>query len=100
MLFFDDDDLADPGLLQAHVEAHRAHPEENFAVLGYTTWAPELEVTPLMEYVTEIGQHLFSYKNLEDGQMLDYTYFWGGRSVVQALFLAQHGSFDQDSPHE
>jgi hypothetical protein len=96
LLFFDDDDLADPRLLEAHVEAHRAHPEENLAVLGYTTWAPELEITPLMEYVTEIGQQLFSYPNIEDGQMLDYTYFWGGRSSCKRSFLAQHGSFDQD----
>ena len=80
VLWFDDDDLADPRLLEAHVEAHSEHPEENVAVLGYTTWSSELEVTPLMEYVTEIGKHLFSYPNIDDGQMLDYTYFWGGRS--------------------
>ncbi len=96
VLWFDDDDLADPGLLQAHIDAHDAHPEEHVAVLGYTTWASELEITPLMEYVTEIGKHLFSYPNIEDGQTLDYTYFWGGRSSCKRSFLAQHGSFDQD----
>ncbi len=98
VLFFDDDDLADPGLLEAHVEAHRAHPEENVAVLGYTTWAPELEVTPLMTYLTEIGQLLFSFASIEDGQRLDHTYFWGGRSSCKRAFLAQHGVFDQDFP--
>lgn len=98
VLFFDDDDIADPGLLEAHVETHREHPDENVAVLGYTTWAPELEVTPLMEFVTEIGQLLFSYPKIEDGQMLDHTYFWGGRSSCKRAFLAQHGSFNQDFP--
>jgi glycosyltransferase involved in cell wall biosynthesis len=98
VLFFDDDDIADPGLLEAHVEAHRAHPDETVAVLGYTTWAPELTVTPLMEYVTEIGQLLFSYKDIADGQLLDHTYFWGGRSSCKRSFLARHGSFDQDFP--
>jgi GT2 family glycosyltransferase len=98
VLWFDDDDVADPGLLQAHIDAHEAHPEENVAVLGYTTWAPELEVTPLMEYVTEIGKILFSYPDIEDGQLLDYTYFWGGRSSCKRWFLAQHGSFDQYMP--
>jgi GT2 family glycosyltransferase len=98
VLFFDDDDLADACLLEAHLEAHREHPEENIAVLGYTTWAPELEVTPLMTYVTEVNQLLFSYPNIEDGEMLDYTYFWGGRSSCKRSFLAQHGSFDQDIP--
>jgi GT2 family glycosyltransferase len=96
LLFFDDDDVADPGLLEAHVQTHREHPDEQVAVLGYTTWADELEVTPIMEYVTEIGQHLFSYKNLEEGQRLDYTYFWGGRSSCKRTLLTTHGSFDQD----
>jgi glycosyltransferase involved in cell wall biosynthesis len=98
VLFFDDDDLADPELLEAHVEAHRAHPQENIAVLGHTTWAPELEITPVMEYVTEIGQLLFSYPSIEDGEMLDHTYFWGGRSSCKRSFLAQHGTFHQDFP--
>ena len=49
-----------------------------------------------MEYVTEIGQQLFSYKNLEDGQRLDYTYFWGGRSSCKRSLLTTYGSFDQD----
>ena len=96
VLFFDDDDLADPRLLEEHIEAHRAHPQENVAVLGYTTWAPELEISPLMEYVTEIGQQLFSYPNIEDGEMLDYTYLWAGRSSCKRSFLTQHGAFDQD----
>jgi hypothetical protein len=98
VLFFDDDDIADPGLLEAHIEAHRSHPEENVAVLGYTTWAPELEISPLMEYVTEIGQQLFFYRSIEDGERLDHTYFWGGRTSCKRSFLAQHGSFDQDLP--
>ena len=95
VLFFDDDDLADEGMLEAHVDAHRAYPEENVAVLGYTTWAPELEVSPLMEYVTEIGQLLFSYRSIEHGQRLDYTYFWAGRLSCKRAFLAQHGVYDQ-----
>lgn len=98
VLWFDDDDIADPRLLGEHLEAHREHPQENLAVLGYTTWAPELEITPLMEYVTDIGQQLFFYRDLKDGQMLDYTFFWGGRSSCKRSFLVQHGSFDQELP--
>ena len=99
VLFFDDDDLADPGLLEAHVEAHRAHPEESVAVLGYTTWAPELEVTPLMEYVTEIGQQLFSYQEPRGRPACSTTPTSGAAGPpASASFLAQHGSFDQDMP--
>jgi len=96
ILFFDDDDIAHPDLLRVHLQVHREHPEEQIAVLGYTTWAPTLEVTALMRYVTEVGHFLFSYTNLTPGQMLDFTYFWGGRTSCKRLFLAQHGIFNQD----
>ena len=95
LLFADDDDIADARLLEEHVKAHEEHPQENVAVLGYTTWAPTLSVTPLMRYVTEIGRFLFAYGNLEDGQMLDFTYFWGGRSSCKRSFLAKHGVFNR-----
>ncbi len=98
VLFFDDDDLAAPELLATHVESHRSHPQENIAVLGYTTWAPELEISPLMEYVTEIGHLLFSYRKIEDGELLDHTYFWGGRTSCKRSFLTHHGTFHQDFP--
>ena len=95
LLFCDHDDIADRRLLAEHLKAHKRHPEENVAVLGYTTWAPTLSVTPLMRYVTEIGRFLFAYGDLKDGQMLDFTYFWGGRSSCKQSFLAKHGVFNR-----
>src|SRR5438132_6977928 len=95
LLFFDDDDVADFHLLEEHIKAHERHPQENIAVLGYTTWAPTLSVTPLMRYVTEIGRFLFAYGDLKDGQILDFTYFWGGRSSCKRSFLAKHGVFNR-----
>jgi GT2 family glycosyltransferase/glycosyltransferase involved in cell wall biosynthesis len=95
LLFADDDDIAHPHLLGEHLNAHEQHPEENVAVLGYTTWAPTLPVTPLMRYVTDIGRFLFAYGNLQDGQILDFTYFWGGRSSCKQSFLAKHGVFNR-----
>ncbi len=95
LLFFDDDDLADARLLEEHLKAHAQHSQENVAVLGYTTWAPSLTVTPLMRYLTDIGRFLFAYGNLQDGQLLDFTHFWGGRSSCKRAFLAAHGVFNQ-----
>ena len=95
LLFCDDDDIADSHLLEEHLKAHKQHPEENIAVLGYTTWAPTLSVTPLMHYVTDIRRFLFAYGDLKDGQMLDFTYFWGGRSSCKRSFLAKHGVFNR-----
>lgn len=95
LFFFDDDDVADRNLLKEHLRSHREHPEENVAVLGYTTWDASLEVTPVMHYVMDVGQFLFAYKSLRDGQELDFTYFWGGRSSCKRSLLVKHGVFRQ-----
>lgn len=94
VLFFDDDDVADPELLREHLAAHAEHPADNVAVLGWTGWAPHLEVTELMRHVTDVGQFLFAYGGLEDGAVLDHTYFWGGRSSAKRALLLEHGLFD------
>src|SRR5438874_2534173 len=95
LLFFDDDDIADHRLLEEHLKAHKHHQAENIAILGYTTWAPTLSVTPLMRYVTDIGGFLFAYGGLKDGQMLDFTYLWAGRCSCKRSFLAKHGVFNR-----
>ncbi len=95
LLFFDDDDIADHHLLEEHLKAHKQHRAENVAVLGYTTWGPTVSVTPLMRYVTDIGRFLFAYGDLEDGQMLDFTYLWAGRCSCKRSFLAKHGVFNR-----
>ncbi len=92
--FFDDDDVADRRLLEEHLATHRRYPQETVAVLGHTTWHPELEVTPLMHYITDVRGILFSYGTLEDGQELDFRYFWGGRSSCKRSLLVKHGVFD------
>ncbi len=93
-LFLDDDDLADPGLLKAHVLAHRRHPEPRIAVLGHTRLAPDLADDPLMHFVTEVGCHLFAYPHLKPRVPLDFTHFWGGRSSCKRSFLLENGVFN------
>ncbi len=99
LFFFDDDDVAHEDLLREHWECHQKHAGETVAILGYTTWHPALRVTEVMHYVTEIGQFLFSYRSLQDGQVLDFRYFWAGRSSCKRSFLAQHGIFCQAFDH-
>lgn len=95
-LIFDDDDIADCHLLEAHIASHERHPEEEVAVLGYTTWAPSLTITEVMRYITDIGQYLFAYQNLRDGQLLDFTHFWAGRISLKRSFLTRRAIFNQD----
>ena len=94
LLFLDDDDVCSPKLLEEHLKTHGQYPDNHFAVLGYTALDPTLAQKPLLHYVTEVGCYLFSYPNLKDGDMLDYTYFWGGRSSCKRKFLIEHGVFN------
>lgn len=94
LLLLDDDNLADPELLAAHAAAHRKRPEPETAVLGYTRLSPELASDPLMHFVTEVGCLLFSYPGIEPGKLLDFSYFWGGRSSCKRSFLLEHGVFN------
>lgn len=94
LLFFDDDDVACRRLLGQHVAGHEAHPEEATAILGYTTWHPELEVSWLMSYVTDRGYFLSCYPVLRHGQVLDFTFFWGGRTSCKRALLDRVGLFE------
>jgi glycosyltransferase involved in cell wall biosynthesis len=94
ILFFDDDDVADPQLLAEHLKSHAEHPNENVAVLGHTGWDASVKVDPLMDYIVGKGGFLFSYGTLKHGQFYDYTYFWGGRSSCKRRLLLEHGLFN------
>jgi glycosyltransferase involved in cell wall biosynthesis len=94
LLFLDDDDVAAPSLLGEHIETHRLYSDSNYAALHYTAWSDDLIVTPLMHFITEIGFFLFAYPNIKHGDILDYTYFWGGRSSCKRSFLIDHGVFN------
>jgi hypothetical protein len=94
LLFLDDDDICSPTLFAEHLKTHAKYPDSRFAVLGYTALDPILTQKPLLHYVTEVGYYLFSYPNLKDGDVLDYTCFWGGRSSCKRKFLIDHGVFN------
>lgn len=94
LLFLDDDDITMPTLLEEHMKTHDAYPQDNYAVLHYTRWATNLTVTPLMHFVTEVGCFLFYYPHITHGDILDYTFFWGGRSSCKRTFLIERGVFN------
>ena len=94
VLFLDDDDITAGTLLEEHVKTHRDFPAEHYAVLGYTALGEDIKKNFLMHFVTEIGCFLFSYPTLKHGDVLDYTYFWGGRSSCKRSLLLEHGVFN------
>ncbi|MGH9135739.1 MAG: glycosyltransferase, partial [Acidimicrobiales bacterium] len=95
VLFFDDDDRPAPDLLDEHLRGHGEHADEAAGILGHTGWAPELTVTPLMHYLTDVDKLLFAYGNLTDGQELDWRGFWEGRLSVKRSLLVRYGLHDQ-----
>ena len=64
-------------------------------MLGFTDWAPELTVTPLMHFLTDVDKMLFAYGNLTDGQQLDWRGFWEGRLSCKRSLLVTNGLHDQ-----
>jgi hypothetical protein len=94
ILFMDDDDIADENLLSEHLRSHAEYPQENMAVLGFTDLGEAAARSPLMHFVTEVGCYLYSYPRIQHGQMLDYTYFWGGRTSCKRSLLLRYGLFD------
>jgi glycosyltransferase involved in cell wall biosynthesis len=93
VLLLDDDDVAGPELLAAHLAMHLRWPEPGMAVLGLTTLGQQALLSPVMRHVTEVGRELFCYESLKPGQILDYTSFWGGRVSCKRGLLVRHGLF-------
>ncbi|SFM72073.1 glycosyltransferase family 2 protein [Variovorax sp. OV329] len=93
VVFLDDDDVASPSLLAAHLAAHIRHPERPVAVLGHTRLSSAVESRPVMRHVTRVGCQLFSYGWMQPGQWLKHTEFWGGRSSCKRSLLVNHGLF-------
>jgi glycosyltransferase involved in cell wall biosynthesis len=95
VLFFDDDDVACESFLEEHLKAHAAYPDARVSILSFTTWHPGLTVTPVMDYLVNIGQFLFSYASLSDRQLLGWQHFWTGRISCKRSFLAHFGIFSR-----
>jgi glycosyltransferase involved in cell wall biosynthesis len=94
VLFVDDDVIATDGLLQRHVEHHRAHPEEGAALVGLVTWHPELEVTPHMRWL-ERGGPLFAFDTIADPGDVDWRHFCTANVSVKRSFLGED-PFDEE----
>lgn len=94
VIFMDDDDTPAPSLLAEHLRAHAAYPNTNIAVLGHTNLHPEIVQRPLMRFVTDVGCYLFSYARIADGAILDYSWFWGGRSSCKRALLPGPAPFN------
>lgn len=94
ILFTGDDIRPAPGLIDGHVEAHRAAGASRF-ILGRTEWDDERPVTPVMRHIAGFGGQQFRYDYLRDRERLGFKYFYGSNlSTLRATLGEAAGPFD------
>jgi glycosyltransferase involved in cell wall biosynthesis/radical SAM superfamily enzyme YgiQ (UPF0313 family) len=96
VLFSDDDDVPSPELIAEHLRSHGENPDQRVAVLGHLDWHQDLQVTPLMHYVSRVGGEYFCYNRLEHDKFYEVWKWWGGLvSAKLSLLKSLEGPFDE-----
>lgn len=93
VLFLGDDIIASPQLLFEHDRAHTAQ-GGGVAVLGYTVWSSELQVTRFMKYLGEQGWQ-FGYALIRDPGDLSFNFFYTSNVSLPVSLLTRVGGFDE-----
>ena len=94
IFFMDDDDIASDNLLEEHLKYHERFPYLDYAVLGFTDIDKKIADIPILNFVTNIGCYLFCYPRIKHDAVLNYEYFWGGRTSCKRELLIENGFFD------
>ncbi len=95
ILFLGDDIIAERDLLAQHIKSHKEYPENNIAILGYATWAKDLEITPFM-YWLEHGGSQWRFDEFENGSKIEWKYFYTCNLSLEKAFLLENSLFDED----
>jgi GT2 family glycosyltransferase len=94
VLFIDSDILADPSLVEEHLDWHRQRPEPEVAILGSVRWARGVRVTAFMRWI-ERGV-LFDFERIE-GDDAGWGRFYTANVSVKRRMLERVGGFDADT---
>lgn len=99
-LFVGDDILPTPGFVRQHIETHNLHTDLTTAILGHTTWPPDLTMNTLMEHIDGVGAQQFRYYHLRDGHEYDFRHFYTSNISIKTDFLKSLDHwFDTDFLH-
>jgi glycosyltransferase involved in cell wall biosynthesis len=91
---FIDDDLADPALLERHLETHRRFPDPRYAVVGRARLDASLAADPLMRFAIATGWPPFAAPSSRSDELLDFPDVAAGRSSWKRSFLLDYGVFN------
>lgn len=86
-LFVGDDILPTQGFVRQHIEAHNMHSDLTTAILGHTTWPPDLTMNTLMAHIDGVGAQQFSYYHLRNGRAYDFRHFYTSNISIKTSFL-------------
>jgi GT2 family glycosyltransferase len=92
-LLLGDDVWAQPGMLERHLEFHRANPDEGAALLGLVEPAPPLDRSPFVRWLHTAGVQ-FGYGELTPGEV-PATSFWTANVSAKTALLRAAGGFDE-----
>ncbi len=96
ILFIGDDIIASSELLEQHMLFHRKYSESVFAILGYTTWHPEIKITPFMYWLEHGGPQFGYYKFKHEEEV---NAFWTCNISLKRDYMLKNGIFDEDFPY-
>jgi glycosyltransferase involved in cell wall biosynthesis len=99
ILLLGDDIVAPPDLLARHAAWHGAHPADTDALLGRTTWAPELNAGALMRWLEDGGRRFaFDFRGLPSGRPVSGRSFYTSNVSFKRALLDRAGPFDESFP--
>jgi GT2 family glycosyltransferase len=97
ILFLGDDTVPQPGWLAFHLEEHRLFGNSGpLAVLGYTSFAPDLD-SPFLRFINEYGAQ-FGYLLIEDPHAVPFNFFYTSNVSLPRDQLVRLGGFREDFP--
>jgi len=89
IVFIGDDIFVEPDFLMRHHDRHAENPDQNVVVLGYTTWDPNIEITPYMRFLEKSGWQ-FGYDFLHPkfiGQADPWKFFYTSNISLKKSFF-------------
>jgi cellulose synthase/poly-beta-1,6-N-acetylglucosamine synthase-like glycosyltransferase len=101
VVVFFDDDVAHPDFLWHYVSLHSRDMRERIAITGRVAWSPELQQTPLMQYLTDScsSGSLRCASRTGEG-IRPFGFLLGaGAASWKTEFLRRHGLFDEAFTH-